>query len=446
MMEASLEGGLQVMSRRWSVIAMAVVSLWGLGSCSDAKQVTMDVVHPAPDVPHLPDVAQPVDHALDAVDLPQDVATEPPPALDAGAACSADGGARCGEGLSCCRVCCTEPAVFQCLAPDPDGNCPAPDLFIDQDALNQELQVYDASFDADSCEMQEGCVNAPGVRRILGFTTLTPNMGTQNLDLGDAYAAGGSANFVWSPCHMHYHFMHYAEYRLLDQNGNKILVGRKQAFCLEDFETYSQDAPQLTNDEIYTCQPGSSQGIHVGWADRYYAGLPCQWLDITDLPSGSYTLEMEVNPDRVLVEKNYDNNITRAPVTVTDRGTPNPLNPCGAPIAEQQRECGWKIEGSFTCTPGQTVAVGCNQAAACNLGSCEGDPLMRVCDGMNNACFYGDALATNDDAPNCNGQGTGEPPDSCPYAGFTCPQSGNYTVLSAAYSDGDSYTCTVAAR
>jgi hypothetical protein len=146
------------------------------------------------------------------------------------------------------------------------------------------------------------------------------------------------------------------------------------------------------------------------------------------------------------VEKDYDNNITIANVVIEARGTPDPLQPCGASIAEEQRECGWKIEGSFTCTPGATVSAGCNQAQACNLGSCQGDALMRVCDGTDTACFLGDALAHNDDAPDCNGNGSGSPPDSCPFTTFTCPKSGTFTVMSAPYAEGDGYTCTVATR
>ena len=40
----------------------------------------------------------------------------------------------------------------------------------------------------------------------------------------------------------------------------------------------------------------SDQGIQAGWADVYGAHLDCQWIDVTDVPAGIYTLEIEVNP------------------------------------------------------------------------------------------------------------------------------------------------------
>ena len=38
------------------------------------------------------------------------------------------------------------------------------------------------------------------------------------------------------------------------------------------------------------------QGISAGWADTYVSSLDCQWVDVTDLPSGAYTLTLTVDP------------------------------------------------------------------------------------------------------------------------------------------------------
>jgi len=45
----------------------------------------------------------------------------------------------------------------------------------------------------------------------------------------------------------------------------------------------------------------------------------CQWLDITDVAPGAYSLRVTINPDRVLTESNYDNNETTVPVTIPSR-------------------------------------------------------------------------------------------------------------------------------
>jgi hypothetical protein len=63
----------------------------------------------------------------------------------------------------------------------------------------------------------------------------------------------------------------------------------------------------------YTCV---SQGIQAVWADLYGADLDCQWIDITDLPPGSYELVVSVNLSRTFEEVTFDNNTTTVPVTI----------------------------------------------------------------------------------------------------------------------------------
>ena len=70
----------------------------------------------------------------------------------------------------------------------------------------------------------------------------------------------------------------------------------------------------------YTC---SNQGIQKGWGDLYNSTLDGQWIDITGVPDGSYTLEIEINPAHLIQELNYDNNVTRVPVVI---GAARPAN------------------------------------------------------------------------------------------------------------------------
>jgi hypothetical protein len=80
------------------------------------------------------------------------------------------------------------------------------------------------------------------------------------------------------------------------------------SFCLEDVVRWSLDARRRP---VYECD---FQGIQAGWADVYDRGLPGQWIDVTDVPSGSYVLEVEVNPEHVLPEADYTNNVARVAV------------------------------------------------------------------------------------------------------------------------------------
>lgn len=200
-------------------------------------------------------------------------------------------------------------------APAPDAPDPpdAPDLpgladlqFVDREMSNTWL-VNLVNIAPDDCAVVEQCVGAPGDRLLLRFDTVTANRGTGDVYLGAPPPDGESNDvFQWSACHMHHHYANYISYELSDARG-VVLTGRKQAFCLEDGEQVQVGAVPRG----YQCH---NQGISSGWADVYSRYLPCQWIDVTDLPSGAYTLRATVNPLHALPESNYDNNVFTVPV------------------------------------------------------------------------------------------------------------------------------------
>jgi hypothetical protein len=80
--------------------------------------------------------------------------------------------------------------------------------------------------------------------------------------------------------------------------------------------------------------------------------------------------------------------------------------------------------GTIRCMPGEVIEVGC--AAGCGIGSCSGDPLLRLCDGSLGArdCANATTAASFrelDDAPSCGGL--------CPFGRVVCPASGSITVV-----------------
>jgi hypothetical protein len=152
----------------------------------------------------------------------------------------------------------------------------------------------------------------PGLadRMLLRFDTVSANRGTADLVVGAPPPAGENSDvFEWSQCHGHHHVRDYASYELLDATGTAVLTARKQSFCLQDDEDVQPGVPPTG----YSC---TDQGITRGWADVYGRYLPCQWIDITAIPAGSYTLRIVVNPLHTLPESNYDNNTFTVPVTV----------------------------------------------------------------------------------------------------------------------------------
>jgi len=350
-------------------------------------------------------------------------------AMDAGRgdAAGTDAGGVADDASACttvCRpgtVCCPVGLVSQCVAPRPGGGCPLPDLTVDSDTLRRDLSFSWEQFDPEACEIVEGCIETPGWRRLMRFSTQTPNIGDGDMHIGRP--SDTNPNFEYSSCHMHYHFNGYADYRLLDASGTEVGHGSKRAFCLLDSERVATSASSTPR---YTCD---DQGIQHGWSDIYGSGLPCQWIDVTGLASGDYRLRVTINYEHILPESSYDNNEVEIPVMVPADVPTDPTLACMGGIEGPSRECGWQVDATRACAPGATVAVGCG--AACAHGSgCAGDPMVRVCPG-DTPCNGREALGSDDDS--CG--------DYCPLATFTCPAGGVYTVLVGSYSPTDAATC-----
>ncbi len=329
----------------------------------------------------------------------------------------------CGEGAACCTACCEAGNEPVCTALDALGGCPLPDLSIDAERMAGSLDIQDVPFEADDCAIAEGCVDAPGSRRLLRFATTTPNSGTADLRMGRPDE--NDPLFDYSECHAHFHFTGYANYELLGADGVAVANGHKQAFCLMDYENW-EDGGRAR----YSCE---FQGISTGWADTYDAYLDCQWVDITDVPAGDYTLRVTLNADHAIPELSYDNNVMEVPVAVLNPEDEPPVTePCVTTGYGEYRNCGWEEAGTFNCVPGESLTLGC--ADACE-GRCSTDTLMRVCEGESTACRGEDALVNNDDG--CGG--------SCSMATLACPESGVVTALVSAWASVDSATCTIAA-
>lgn len=184
----------------------------------------------------------------------------------------------------------------------------APDLTLVASQMNNSPLVITDTFGSADCAVVEGCA-VPGTRKLLTFDTVSENIGTADLVLGQVPPPGVSSGiFVWSPCHMHHHVMGYADFALLDASG-VVASGHKQGFCLEDDEQVSPANPT----HGYNC---SFQGISIGWADVYDRTLPCQWIDVTDVAPGTYTLRVEIDPTGVVPDSDPTNNVWMTTVTL----------------------------------------------------------------------------------------------------------------------------------
>lgn len=222
-----------------------------------------------------------------------------------------------------------------------------PDLVVLEDEIRNTFHL-DFIANADACMVSEGCLRGTGNRYIVRFSTHIENNGQQDYFIGETPASQDSlsAQFVWDPCHNHWHYRGYAEYLLFDNSGNIVPIGTKNGFCVLDLECNHGGTGQ------FNCQ---NMGITAGCGDIYDASLPCQWIDITELQPGVYTLVVRVNwdrsPDKLgRTESSYENNWGQAcfqlsyennlpKVDLIDTGCPPVVDCKGVPLGNTRLDC-----------------------------------------------------------------------------------------------------------
>lgn len=219
-------------------------------------------------------------------------------------------------------------------------NCPdGPDLTVLQSVLISSI-YYQTRSNTSACYINEGCMNGYGTREVIRFTTHIRNIGNQDYFIGAP--ASDPSQFEWDECHGHYHYEGYAEYLLYDVNGATIPIGFKNGFCVLDLECSGGGTAK------FSC---GNMGITAGCGDIYNSGLSCQWVDITDVPAGTYTLVVRVNwdnsPDKLgRYETTMSNNWAQACVQIVRSGgttSVNVVSSCSPYI-----DCAGQIYGSAT--------------------------------------------------------------------------------------------------
>lgn len=189
------------------------------------------------------------------------------------------------------------------LVPDP--------YYIQASAYAQRVPMYNLR-----CAAEENCLSSSAyrssirdydTRMLLRFPQKVKNQGTADfLPSRPRYA------WEWHSCHQHFHSMdEFSHYDLLDATTQQSMAeGHKASFCLEDT---SCDYGYYRR---YACT-SHTQGLSPGCYDTYNADIDCQWIDITDVKPGHYTLKINVNPYYQIEESDYTNNIVRCDVRYT---------------------------------------------------------------------------------------------------------------------------------
>ncbi|MEU3099252.1 lysyl oxidase family protein [Streptomyces sp. NPDC006967] len=131
------------------------------------------------------------------------------------------------------------------------------------------------------------------------------------------YTPTGGMEWDPRPGHEHWHFLDFASYRLLTADQKETVRSGKEAFCLAntdavDYTVKNADWHPSNTDLSTACGSENSISVRevldVGSGDTYTQDLPGQSFDITDLPNGTYYIQVLANPENRLKETDYSNN------------------------------------------------------------------------------------------------------------------------------------------
>lgn len=247
-------------------------------------------------------------------------------------------------------------------------------LTVRSDVLGSQWVVRDENIPSTACSAIEGEVT-PGLRKLVRFTVMTPNIGNQDIFVGDPndHVAAGDGLFELATCHNHYHFRHYALYELIDPRTGQVWRAAKRGFCMLDTDPVptSIGGTPPREGKFHSCGsvgvPGN-QGVTAGWADTYRFTLAGQYfvLDGGDgqpvVPPGDYIIRITVNPPFVaqageacpnvdslglchqLPESNYTDNVGTASISIPEHPGRKGVGPM-ADNKEDPVECDQKCGG-----------------------------------------------------------------------------------------------------
>ncbi|MGW4216885.1 lysyl oxidase family protein [Streptomyces bacillaris] len=131
------------------------------------------------------------------------------------------------------------------------------------------------------------------------------------------YTPTGTMEWDPRPGHEHWHFTDFASYRLLKADRKETVRSGKEAFCLANTDAVDYTVKNANwhpeNTDLSTaCGQENSISVRevldVGSGDTYTQDLPGQSFDITDLPNGTYYIQVLANPENRLKETDLSNN------------------------------------------------------------------------------------------------------------------------------------------
>lgn len=195
-----------------------------------------------------------------------------------------------------------------------------------------------------------------------GLAGLATPGGQDNIIMQRIYSSDGSHTDVEVPeryqfhkVHGHLHYKGFGQsflYPWSEEGGRAdvpISVGKKVGFCvidvvlLDEYWGQTGNGPRahvfpfdcIVPDEIDPAGPQLwvEQGVQVGWADVYGWNLADQYINITDVPDGTYELVQIANPTTSMIESDANDNCASTVIRITG-DTVEELGPGGTGCPE----------------------------------------------------------------------------------------------------------------
>jgi hypothetical protein len=128
--------------------------------------------------------------------------------------------------------------------------------------------------------------------------------------------------YAWTPTHNHFHVLRFDQYSLRDATtGARVADDHKSGFCLGDRKEV--DRPRIHPPPYYGPPTGECawnhpeareviEGLTPGYLDDYGPQLEGQYIDVTSVPAGRYSLVHRVNADHSIRERNGRNDVAAA--------------------------------------------------------------------------------------------------------------------------------------
>jgi len=215
-----------------------------------------------------------------------------------------------------------------------------------------------------------------GGRSTLRFSTTTWNSGSGPLELAAGEVETGSGKlrvyqvvyqssgspvlsfagaFEYHPQHDHMHFNDFALYTLQPVNaaGGSERTGAKTTFCVMDTTPVNLALQGAPGQAFYSRCGRDLQGMSIGWGDTYGSHLAGQEIDFTNNADGIYQLKIEVDPKKVLVETNENDNLSCVLLSIKKPSTVTVLDSSGlcsavASITPNSARVGTSVQVTIT--------------------------------------------------------------------------------------------------